>query len=82
MIIWKSASLCVCVYMCVCACGFCANALFPSSGHIWPFLVIHDCSICCKFFSLICLSPGLEHHIRQLADVRLPHLVLPAVDGP
>lgn len=28
------------------------------------------------------LSPsGLEHHIRQLADVRLPHVVLHAVDG-
>lgn len=26
-------------------------------------------------------SSGVEHHVRQLADVCLPHLVLHAVDG-
>ena len=26
-------------------------------------------------------SAGVEHHVRQLADVHLPHLVLRAVDG-
>ncbi len=31
------------------------------------------------FFVLF--SSGVEHHIRQLADVCLPHLVLHAVDG-
>lgn len=26
-------------------------------------------------------APGLEHHVRELADLRLPHLVLCSVDG-
>lgn len=30
---------------------------------------------------LLCDLSGVEHHVRQLADVRLPHLVLRAVDG-
>lgn len=37
-------------------------------------------SLCLLHVSL--LFPGLEHHLRQLADLRLPHLVLHTLDGP
>lgn len=39
----------------------------------------------CVLDTVLCLcrvpSSGVEHHIRQLADVCFPHVVLHAVDG-
>lgn len=37
-----------------------------------------------QYFSSIStlnFPPGVEHHVRELADLRLPHLVLYSVDG-
>lgn len=39
-----------------------------------------SCTVCSEM-SVFASSAGVEHHVRQLADVRLPHLVLRAVDG-
>lgn len=37
--------------------------------------------LCLTRFFCDLFSSGVEHHVRQLADVCLPHLVLHAVDG-
>lgn len=31
--------------------------------------------------AIVWSSPGVEHHIRQLADICVPHLVVHALDG-
>lgn len=62
----------------------CANAAKdkPTNLCISPSLVLQQQSFSICFKSpVIFFSSGMEHHIRQLVDVCLPHLVLHAVDG-
>lgn len=40
----------------------------------FPFIIVYSLSLC------LSLS-GLEHYIRELADICLPHVVLHSVDG-